>query len=196
MARRSAESAQAEFARAVRDEIRLRGQHGRLADAGFLRLPGAAERRYLTTDARELTYRQAFAAARGEPLEAAVKVRGKFRDEHRVASQVREAARRGELSKARLVSRREERELARATIRALVKGHGKRGQFLPGEDPIFGERRGDRRKPVERKTLYSAKILAVLDDMGDNSPSGKKARLLVAMGRRDAGADYDVGETP
>jgi hypothetical protein len=30
----------------------------------------------------------------------------------------------------------------------------------------------------------------------DNDPNGRKARALVAIGRRDAGAPYDVGDTP
>ena len=38
-------------------------------------------------------------------------------------------------------------------------------------------------------------LLADLRDK-DNSPTGRKARALVRLGRRDAGAPYDVGETP
>jgi hypothetical protein len=167
--------------------------HGRLADAGYVRLPGP-KRHYRAPDGREVSYRAAFLAARGESLEAAVKMRGKFRDEHRVAQQVRAAAKAGDLSKRGLASRDEERLLARSTVRQLIKGHGKRGQFLPGEGPE-GERRGAKRPPPERASVYSRRVLAVLEGK-DNSAHGKKARLLVAMGRRAEGAEYAVGDTP
>jgi hypothetical protein len=167
---------------------------GRLAEAGYVRLPGP-ERHYRAPDGKEVSYRAAFLAARGESLEAAVKMRGKFRDEHRVAEQVRAAAKAGDLSKRGLASRDEERLLARSTVRQLIKGHAKRGQFLPGKKGAEGQRRGAKRPPPERASVYSRRVLAVLHGK-DNSARGKKARLLVAMGRRAEGAEYAVGDTP
>lgn len=162
---------------------------GRLAAAGFVRLPGP-ERHY-RRGRREYSYRAAFHLARGDTFETATKVRGKFADEFRLARQVREAARAGKLSDAKVMSTDEEVRIASTPLRRLWAGHAKREQFELG-----GGRRKEGEAPPERRTDYSRRVLAVLDDPGGNRRKGKKARLLEAIGRRDPKADYDVGETP
>jgi hypothetical protein len=181
----------------------------KLRDAGYVRIPGVAARHYRAPDGKEVSYRQAFLAARGESLEAATKKRGgpgKFHEEFHLADQTRAAARAGLLSKARLMSREEEKQVAASTLRSLWKGHGRRYQYLEGEVPeeIMEQRPGPLRyredeietNPPERETVYSRRVLAVLDDPGGNSRLGKKAKLLEAIGRRAPNAEYDVGDTP
>jgi hypothetical protein len=156
-----------------------------LKEKGYTRLPGTA-RHYRAPNGREVTYRAAFTAATGRSFEAAVKDPGKFKAELNLARQAREAARKGDLSSSRLASKAEERAIAGATLRELTKGHGL----------STATKAGLRGKGKAEPTTYSRRVLAVLHREGGNSPNGAKARLLVALGRRDPDADYDVGETP
>lgn len=182
---------------------------GRIRAAGFVQITGdEAGRRYRSPDGREVSYRQAFKEARGETLEAAVKNPGAFSDELRIAERVRFLARNGLLSETTAVTKADERKLSRMTLRQITKGHYESGATaramagrgvkqdvyeravlqvlrqepnyspLPGEDGPATERRIEK----ERSRI--------------NSPTGDKANLLVALGFRDADADYDVGETP
>jgi hypothetical protein len=160
-------------------------RHDALKDKGYTRLPGTA-RHYRAPDGREVTYRAAFTAATGRSFEAAVKDPGKFRSELNLARQARDAARRGELSSSRLASKAEERSIAGSTLRELTRGHGL----------STATKAGLRGRGAAKPTDYSRRVLAVLHREGGNSPNGKKARLLVALGRREPDADYDVGETP
>jgi hypothetical protein len=160
-------------------------RHDALRDKGYVRLPGSA-RHYRAPDGREVTYRAAFTAATGRSFEAAVKDPGKFRAEYNLARQARDAARRGELSGSKLATKDEERAISKATLRELTRGHGLSA----------GTKAGLSGKGKAKPTAYSRRVLDILHREGGNSPNGKKARLLVALGRREPDADYDVGETP
>jgi hypothetical protein len=181
---------------------------GRLQAAGYVPIPGTS-RHYRSPSGKEVSYRQAFAAARGESLEAAVKDRGKFARELRLAEQVRELARTGELVGRGLVSPRQERTLATKTLRQLTRGHYSSEATKAGLAHT-----------LERRTVYSKAVLAILnarpepvvarpnesgasiearvraEELRVNGPNSPKALLLVALGRRQAGADYDVGDSP
>lgn len=198
-----------------------RKRRGRLAEAGF-RATGAAARRYIDTEGRvgrrgaEVSYRAAFASATGTTLEKASR-KGKFNRTLDAARRIRDAAADGKLSAAKVLTEPQERRLADRTLKSLMRGHTFKSALSRGTSYAKG---GDV-PPVERRTTYG-KLLAVLHDDVSHpfgapesdrvyrrravlsprayarrfGPSSKKAKLLVAMGLRDADAQYDVGETP
>lgn len=203
-----------------------REPRGRLEAAGFKLVPGTSEknRRYVPPGGGPtVSYRQAFKAARGETLEAAVHGggftpsgkptgrSGKFQAEYRTYSQIREAARNGQLAgtvdiDGRYVSKRQEAALARSAFRPTVKGHylaqatreGIEGQHPPHEtfysrllSVLHAE---DRRNEDGFRVDANGKVLGRNEGM--NAAHGAKALLLVAMGRRDPDAEYAVGDTP
>lgn len=183
-----------------------------ISRAGLVRVPGPLKH-YRDSSGKEYSYRSAFQKAHGKSLEAATAQRnpGKFRDELRVAERVRFLAKQGLLSKDGITDQREERQIARSTLRQLTKGH-----YATTTVGDF-ERTG---KKPERSTPYSRRILGVLhaeptsieaapnesgaslearqraENQRVNGPASEKANLLVALGFRDPSADYDVGETP
>ncbi len=191
---------------------------GRLQAAGYTPIPHTAKH-YRAPDGREVSYRQAFRAARGESLERAtannaVRERGlrgaareeylssedakrgrsgKFREEFRLARRVRELARSEELTQRVGLSESRERAIAESSLRQLTKGHYR----TPKHAPDTGEFAVDYDHPPEHESPYG-QVLALLEDTtnSDNGPDSAKARLLVSLGYRSAGADYDVGETP
>jgi hypothetical protein len=190
---------------------------GKLAEAGFVRVEGRAERRYRDPKGREVSYREAFRRATGRSLERATEERGgtgTFRDLFRLASQVRTAARNGLLSEAGLATPRQEASLAGKTLRQLTRGHG----------PSAGTKAGLRHEPIERRSLFSKLVLQRLEQdviverrtdesfaeymnrvraarysaRGQNvvGPNSEKAILLVVLNRRAPEAEYSVGDTP
>ncbi|MCI4320522.1 MAG: hypothetical protein L3K23_10425 [Thermoplasmata archaeon] len=182
---------------------------GRLAAAGFERVGPENLRHYRNVrTGEEVSYRRAFREARGQSLESAVRIHGKFTSELRLAERTRFLAREGLLVEAGVASRKDEREIARSTLRQLTKGHYQTTVQRSGKKP-------------ERTTAYARVVLSRLEERptvptkvppgtrGEdveaaieaerkriNSPTGDKANLLIALGFRDADADYDVGETP
>lgn len=181
-------------------------RQGRLAAAGYERVGPERLRHYRAPDGREVSYRQAFVEARGESLESAVKQPGKFRDELRTAERVRFLAREGLLSETTAVTRRDERTIAKATLRELTKGHYSSAATkagLKGETPettpagkVYGRAILDtlHAEPTVKAGMSEADIEAEVERI--NSPTGDKANLLVALNYREPSADYDVGDTP
>lgn len=183
-----------------------------ISRAGLTRIPGPTKH-YRDSSGKEYSYRAAFKIAHGKTLERATQERnpGKFRDELRTAERVRFLAKEGLLSKDGITTQREERQIARSSLRQLTKGHY--------ATTAVGEFERTGKKP-ERESAYSRRILAVLhaepvsveampnesgasiearqraENQRVNGPSSEKANLLVALGYRDPAADYDVGETP
>lgn len=205
---------------------------GRLAAAGFRRVPNEPARRYIDPRGREVSYREAFRRATHRSLEAASRAHaGKYERTTSVAKDIRTAAREGRLSSLKLLTPREERRLARRSIKSLMRGHTFKSALARGTSTA----RTEGRSTVERRTSYG-RLLGVLHEgesgrgfrrrKGEsrerfrvrlaawnderralrlNNPkkyrrlfgaNSRKARLLVAMGRREASATYDVGETP
>lgn len=204
---------------------------GALARAGFVRVPDNAARRYIDPRGREVSYREAFRRATGTTLERASRT-GKFRNTTTaVLKEIRDAAREGRLSTARLVDAAAERRLARRSVKSLMRGHTFKSATARGvstaatEGVSSVERRslvgrllavlhagesgaGFRRKKGETREAYRIRTIGFTNErrfLKERNPSkyrrlfgptSPKARLLVAMGRREANATYDVGETP
>lgn len=187
---------------------------GRIRAAGYVQIKESGDRRhYRTPDGREVSYRQAFKEVRGKSFERAVKDGGKFRGEIRLVAQARAAAREGLLSEFGIASKADERRIARATIKELVKG-----QVPVGEHPDDTKRRSPHRpKRTDAGEALKRSVLATLSKdvrrregesveaflkrkRGERAQAvigadSKKARLLVALGRRSPEADWDVGDS-
>lgn len=204
---------------------------GKLRRKGFV-LVDAVRRRYRDPKGKVVSYRQAFRRATGRTLEVASEAhKGKFSRTTTVAKEMRDAAREGRLSDARLLSVEEERRLGRRSVKSLMRGHTFRSALARGassarrEGISSVERRsafgrllavlqagesgtGFRRRKGETREQFRVRTVAWESErqrLRASNPTrykrlfgakSRKARLLVAMGRRDAGATYDVGETP
>lgn len=209
---------------ARRKEAKKEKTVGKLKAAGYV-LTDKVRRRY-TKGGREVSYRTAFLKATGRSLEKASAAHaGKYKATTRVAKEIRDAARLGHLSDAKLISKAQERRLGERTIKSLMRGHTFKSALRRGlsaakseaEHPsverrsVFGRllgtlHEGESGSGFRRPQRYGG--LPQLDErlylkrhhpqkyrrlFGANS---RKAKLLVAMGRRSAEATYDVGETP
>lgn len=192
---------------------------GKLKAAGFERVRSSGERRrYIDPQGRNVSYWEAFKRATGRTLAEAVVTPRKFNKELSTARDIRRAARDGKLVELKILTPRQQESVAGQTLRTLTRGHYMSSATSKGMLRYYGHDV----KPVERRTTY-AKLLEMLQtesvakpDRGQfapgrdgmlawrrefirwtdaNSPYGKKADLLRAMGRK-TDYEYNVGETP
>ncbi len=212
---------------------------GALTAAGFVRDPSSGTaRRYRDTEGRlgkkgaVVSYRAAFINATGKTFEQASRVIGKY-PEYADARVIRNAARYHQFVAQDVMTEKEERRIARMTLKQMTKGHFDEGGGLSGLFPdVFGEGRDPtfRRGPAphrldfpggdEGNRMYLAERNAWLGFRPQrsayphgpqgatefekhydawwqaNGPQSRKARFLVAIGRRTGDEEYAVGETP
>lgn len=195
---------------------------GKLEEAGYHLVPGTGEktRHYIAPDGREVSYRAAFKAVRGESFETATAKRGGtgiYREDNRLARQTRDAARRGDLSRLKLATKAEETELAGMTLKEMRRGsptlrtatkRGERGELkakLPNTlyaKVTLARIRADihvERKPDETRVAYEYRLYDARRSREGRKlvgPKSDKARLLKALGRKKGEAsERFVGES-
>lgn len=161
----------------------------KLRAAGYERLPGSA-RHYRSPQGEIVSYRKAFQAVRGVSLEGASKHEGKFRSSYHLADQTRQAARLGNLSGHKLLTKTEEAKLAKMSLKDMIRGN----YVLEKHNPRTGKFEAPKGPRSPRNRLFN-KLANVLRSK-DNSPNGKKAKYLIAIGRRRPQDTWDVGDTP
>ncbi len=135
---------------------------GALAQAGFRRDARSKTARrqidsrgVLGPKGAIVSYRAAFRAATGRTLEQASKIVGKY-PEYADARDIREAARAHQFVAMNVIDEKEERRIARLSLKQMIKGSTGRGGglsgFFPGifsEGRITDERRGPKPNPFD-----------------------------------------------